>query len=368
MSSVYIGFDFDGCMAECYSLMPIIFLLEVLIPEELNKLVGREYIELKAAFKKCTADFYANVAINEVKTGGTLIRPSLLKVLPELLKERRENKIGNLFIYSNNQDSKLIDIVDHILALALVNLSSPVPEKDLVKDADTGRLQVFEPRVHRNAGCRSSEKILGFSYKEKTVKGIQVCLNKSINESELWFLDDTRDHTDLVNRLGLGKRYIETSKYEIKLKNLKIAEIFVRSFSKDCFDIAKPMGTVFLRAYSALEGIFVKTDSDKSGSRFNPLATDTDKKVIERLTYSMRIISPKASGRSKEKWTDKETQRDTDKLQKSLSMKFNQPKHLNPPADMAETATAYGQTMEGGRYRNRGSVTRRMRRKVHEAK
>jgi hypothetical protein len=364
MSSTYIGFDFDDCIAQCYSIMPVILFLEVMLEEEIKNLAEPMpplMLKTVASFKE---KFYENLAENEVQMKGTIIRPSILKILPELLKQRFEKKIEQLFIYSNNQDINLINLIDHVMALTLTKLPIPVPEAHLIKDANTGRLQTFLPRVHKMAPCRSSEKLIGFSYKEKTFSGVQTCLRKSIKESELWYLDDTLDHTDLINKLGLGKGYIQTSRYNIKMRNSKIAEIIVNSFPKEFFDINSLLGSIFLRAYSKLENIFIK--NSPISFKFNPGPTDTEKKLIENLTKSLNRISPKVNNRSKEKLTEKEVDEDIKMIRSGLKLNEMPANYLTPPPNIISTSSAYGQPLQGGRYRRR--VTRKMRRKVREAK
>ena len=383
MTSTYIGFDFDGCLAEAYTILPIVLLLEGFIKDEIRRSQTPVPKDVRDALSMYKERFYNRVALNEVATGGTLLRPSFLKVLPELLKQRQLGKIERLFIYSNNENVHLIDAVDHILALTLSKLKVPIPEAHLIKEQGTGRLQTFEPRIHRNAPCRSSERIQGDHYKEKTFQGIQTCLGKSIAESDLWFLDDTHDHVDLVNKLGLGRRYIETKKYEVKLKNPKLAELIVLSFPKECFDRATPIGAVFMKAYARVESIFIQTPKNeqyllKDDPRFNPKGTDDEKKRAELLSTSLKAISPNASGNFKAAWTAKETETDTDKLRKALEIDYNRPRKQEAPIETLATATAYGETMEGGqrnrrRYKHtrkhtRRAIIRKRTRKVRGAK
>ena len=376
MSSKYIGFDFDGCITESYSIMPIILFLEGLLPDEIRRFTEPIPPTVKNSFTLFKNRFYNRLALNEVKTGGTLIRPSFLKILPELLKQRSEHKIEKLFIYSNNQNHDLINAVDHILALTLNKLATPVPEAQLIKAPENGRLQTFEPRIHKTAPCRYSEKEQSDYFKEKTFQGIQTCLGKSISESELWFLDDTHDHVDLVNKLGLGRRYIETKKYEIKLKNPKLAEMIVLSFPKDCFSRTTLSGRIFMQAYSKLENIFIKGDPDeryliKKNPRFNPVGTEDEKKLTELLATSLRSISPNVNIRSKDKWSVNETETDADKLRKALNMDYSVPGYLMPPPNPIESAAAYGETLQGGGRggaKARRRITHKKKRKARGAK
>ena len=149
----YIGFDFDKCLAETYTLMPIIDFLEAILPaayETADEAIKEALISQKNKF-------YEILASNEVVTSGTIIRPSFLKVLPDLLKRRNSGDIDRLFIYSNNESQHLVDAVDHILALALERLS--VPRDHMVTEED-GSLHTFTPRICKNAGCRDRKSVV----------------------------------------------------------------------------------------------------------------------------------------------------------------------------------------------------------------
>jgi hypothetical protein len=211
------------------------------------------------------------------------------------------------------------------------------------------------------APCRYSEKLIGFSYKEKTFNGIQTCLRKPISESELFYLDDTLDHTDLINKLELGKGYIQTSRYNIKIKNSKIAEIFIKSFSKDFFNINNILGSIFLRAFSRMEDIFIK--NNPRSFKFNPLGTESEKKLIELLTKSLSHISPKVNNRSKDKMGEKDVIADVKNIRTALNLNNLQSSYMVSTPAVLNTAAAYGQTLQGG-----GNLTRKMKRKVHEAR
>ena len=375
MTSINIGFDFDGVITDGYSILPITLLLEGFIADEIKKSVVPVPKDIKDALSMYKERFYNRVAANEVATGGTLLRPSLLKILPELLKQRREGKISTLFIYSNNENYQLINAVDHILALTLTKLSVPVAKDNLIQEL-TG-LQVMEPRIHRNSPCRSSEKIQGDHYKEKTFQGIENCLGKAITPAELWFLDDTKDHIDLIQNLGLGERYIETKKYDIKLKNPKIAEMMILSYPKECFDTKTVIGTIFMNAYKRVESVFINTPANeryliKENPRFNPVGTENEKKRVELMSRSLNAVSPNIS-RTKAAWTAKETETDTDILRKRLNIDFNRPRYVKQVVETSDTALAtpyYGHAMEGGSKKkmNNSRITRRRTRKVRAAK
>ena len=125
MTSINIGFDFDGVITDGYSILPITLLLEGFIADEIKKSVVPVPKDIKDALSMYKERFYNRVAANEVATGGTLLRPSLLKILPELLKQRREGKISTLFIYSNNLKPVEVEIFSSQGKLVYHNTHNP---------------------------------------------------------------------------------------------------------------------------------------------------------------------------------------------------------------------------------------------------
>lgn len=353
-----IGFDFDECLAQAYSLMPLILFLERLLIKELKSKPTNS--EVKAQLMRGRERFYERLAENEFQTKGTIIRPSLLSILPILLKLKKEDKIDSLFIYSNNSSIDLINVCDHILALTLVKMG--VPTDHLIKGSQTSDLHTLMPRIHRDAPCRSGEPTDAGQFKEKTFAGVQTCLGRYIAESDLWFLDDTVDHKDLINKLR--GQYIETKKYEIIMKNNKLAEYICTSFPKEAFNPTMPLGKIFMEAYHALERYFIITPPGeqyivKTNPRFNPKGNETESKLAELLTRSLNAISPDAGGNRKSKWTGAETSTDTNILLKALEPVIVPrplvPNTYNTPRILS-TATAYREPIGGKRY---GSKTRR---------
>ena len=352
-----IGFDFDDCLAQGYSLMPIILFLERLLIKELR--LNPTTKDVKAILMRSKERFYEKLAENEFQTKGTIIRPSLLSILPKLLKLKKEGKIDSLFIYSNNSSIDLINVCDHILALTLVKLG--VPADHLVKDEGTNQLHTLMPRIHRDAPCRSSEQLEAGQFKGKSFQGVQTCLGRYIAESDLWFLDDTIDHKDLIEKLK--SQYVETKKYEVILKNNKLAEYICTSFPKEAFNPTTPMGKIFMDAYHALERYFIITPPGeqyivKINPRFNPKGNEPETKLAELLTRSLNAISPDAGGNRKAKWTSAESATDTNILMKALEpvlIAKTSAKTYNTPKVLS-TATAYREPIGGKRY---GNKTRR---------
>ena len=366
-----VGFDFDECLSYGYSIMPIILFLEHLLVKELR--VQGISAQTREAMLVARANFYNAVAENEVVTKGLLIRPSFLRVLPTLLKMRSKGEIQFMFIYSNNTNSTLINVVDHILALTLVKLG--VPESELMSEphGSVKRLQTLSPRLFRTSVCRSEEP-LKIEFKEKTLSGIFKCLNVNLPESDVWFLDDSPDHKSLMN--SLKTNYLQMKKYELQLKNTRLTELLINSFNKDAFNPSTEMGTVFLKAYSILEAHFIVVPPGekyliKENPRFDPKLTDELKKIAEKLKTSLNAVSPSASGRTKV-WTKVETDTDYGIIMKRLEHLFNpiikkstgfvaQPSELNAAT---ATAIAYREPFVGGRQSSKRSpVSSRSRKK-----
>jgi hypothetical protein len=255
-----------------------------------------------------------------------------------------------LFIYSNNESQHLVDAVDHILALALERLS--VPRDHMVTEED-GSLHTFTPRICKNAGCRSGE--VGGFFKEKTFEGIETCLETSITETDLIYFDDTRDHTALINRLGLNKGYFDVKPYDVTFKNEQIAQFILQAFSPDVFQVETPMGAIFMRAYGLLEEKFVKYENGRGyllGERSG---------LYEPLLKSLKAIST-GRGRAKRRWTASETQVDLVRIQSALKGSGEIQGRVQTPHTIS-TAAAYGQPLSvvGGRRSRRQRHSRHHR-------
>jgi hypothetical protein len=183
-----------------------------------------------------------------------------------------------------------------------------------------------------------------------------------VGESDVWFFDDTRDHTDLIAKIK--DHYIETKKYEVKLPNPKIAEFLITSFPKDVFNPGTAIGKVFLKAYSDMESYFIVTPPGelyltKANPRLNPKGPEDQKKLLEMLVASLREISPLASGRVKGNWSAADTAADISKLMKALEPAFLERTYKVPEKSLnLATATAYSETIggSGGHFRRRSKT------------
>jgi len=302
-----IGFDFDKCLAEAYTFVPFVLLLEILLPKAL-KLPGTSkqailYIE------KSKEVFYKKVALNEVKTKGTMFRPSTLKLLPKLIKLRQQGQINKLFIYSNNGINELINAVDHILGLVLQEVPYNVKADELINEND--RLHVLTPRIHMNNSCRASEPVEG-EFREKSIGGIQACLGESILESELWYLDDTQYHKKLMDEIK--DHYIVVEPYSINVSNKKLAELFIQSFPLDAFTPGSPTSSILINEINRIM------------PGFRPSSKETQVSLFEKFTKVLNKFSPEGSGRMLSNWKEDHVNSDLLKIEKSLHGAIEKPK------------------------------------------
>lgn len=343
-----IGFDFDDCIVQGYSLMPLVLLLERLLIKELK--VQSVTKDVQAQLLKGKEQFYERLALNEFETKGILVRPSFFNIIQSLLRLKKAGKIDSMFIYSNNSSIDIINVCDHIIALTLKHFE--VPDDHLIKD-DLGVLHTLTPRIHRDAPCRSNEPLDSGNFKEKTFNGIQTCLGKNISESDLWFLDDTVDHRDLID--NIKGQYIETKKYQVIMKNSKLAEFLVKSFPKAAFNPLSDIGKIFISAYNKLEKYFIIPAANKNPTRFNPKGNESEESLIELLSRSLNAISPNAKGNIKSKWSAAESAADTTVLMSMFEPIFTQKttKRTMDTVRAISTATAYREPIGGGRTKTR---------------
>jgi hypothetical protein len=292
-----IGFDFDLCIAEAWTLVPFILILETLLEKELA--VPNISKSSRFLLTKGRDIFYKKIADNEIKTGGVIFRPSMLKLLPIFLKMRQQGKIDHLFIYSNNKMNQLIDVCDHILALILQKPPYSVKRGAFVNEKDK-RIHTLTPRIHIDHPCRNSETLEG-KFKEKKFKAIRECLGENIHRSDLWFIDDTEHHTQLINELQ--ERYVVVEPYEIKISNKKLAEMFIESFTIQSFAPNSSTSAIFLKIINIVLPGFVPT-----GIEYRAV-------LIDKLTHTLNTTRPEGSGELIPGWTPDHVQSDYIKLE-----------------------------------------------------
>jgi hypothetical protein len=302
-----IGFDFDECLVQAYTMVPFVLLFEILLPRAM-KAPGISK-DVKFYIDKARSVFYQKIADNEVKTKGTLFRPSLLKLMPKLLKLRQEGKIKNLFIYSNNGINELLNTVDHILALTLKNSNYSVNEGELLKEASG--LHVLGPRIHIDNPCRVSTEPKGADgFREKTLAGIQGCLGENVSEKELWFVDDTEYHRDLMDKLK--DNYVVVESYSVHLSNKILADMFVDSFPLE-----------FLLPGSSVATI-LHTEINRIMPGFRPGIKETKHSLIEKFGKVLNKFSQPGAGRVMAVWKEDHVNSDLQKIERKLSGAINQ--------------------------------------------
>jgi len=338
-----IGFDFDKCLAEAYTIVPFVLLFEILLP---NALKIPETPKLaKLILEKSRLTFYKRLAAYEVQTKGTMFRPSFLRLLPKLIKLRQQGLLHKLFIYSNNTISEILNVADHILSLILQEPPYGVKKDELImEESDPNRIHTFAPRIHRDNICRNSEIMEG-AFREKSLEGIQACLGESILESELWFFDDTRDHHKLMNQIG--NQYVVVEPYTIQLSNKVLAELFVGSFDINVFYPGSQIGTILLDC--------INHPSLMPG--FRPKRSDDQGKIIERFIDVLKKFSPAGSGYLKKPWKADYTTNDVKYLENGIAGAINQKKQT-----FEEIIQTYKSVKSGGVHRGRIPESSRLKR------
>jgi hypothetical protein len=336
-----IGFDFDECLVQAYTMVPFVLLFEILLPRAM-KVPGISK-DVKFYIDKACSVFYQKVADNEVKTKGTLFRPSLLKLMPKLVKLRQDGKINKLFIYSNNGINELLNVVDRILALTLKNTHYGVNDGELLKEADG--LHVLGPRIHIDNQCRVSTETKGADgFREKTLRGIQQCLGDNITEKELWFVDDTEYHRNLMDYLK--DNYIVVESYSVHLSNKALAEMFIDSFPLELLLLGSPVATI------------LHSEINRIMPGFRPRLKETKSSLIEKFIKVLNKFSAPGAGRSMGVWKEDHVNSDLQKIEKRLSGAINQepvvisnyPATYSAPIGGAH-ASAYSAPLKGARHR-----------------
>ncbi len=157
-----IGFDMDQCLVEAFNLVPYIIFFE-------TKLRGID-LETQALIKKSRDIFYELIAASEI-TNPTIFRPSLVKLIAELIREKKQGKIKHMFIYSNNGYLQILNAIDHILALIITKAPYSVNENDLIWE--DGRQHVLTPRIYIDSTCRVNTEPKIVNFREKSLFSVQ---------------------------------------------------------------------------------------------------------------------------------------------------------------------------------------------------
>jgi hypothetical protein len=328
-----IGFDFDECIVHAYTFVPFVILFEILLPKAIKQ---PNYTKsVKFFIEKARIAFYNNIADNEIKTNGTLFRPSFLKLIPRLIKLRNAGKINKLFIYSNNGYLNVINIIDYILGLILQKAPYNINENELIKENDG--VHVLSPRIYLDDPKRAQvepKDIAGF--REKSLQGIQACVD-GINADELWFLDDKSYHTSLMN--SIKERYITVEEYTVKLSNRKLAELFIESFPLEFFLQGSSVATVLIQEINRLM------------PGFRPTAKATKQGLIDKLMIVLNKFSPGGAGRAMLNWKDDHVDTDLKKIEAKLPNIFISSQSLSSNYQLQQGDIAPVAPVGGGRHR-----------------
>jgi hypothetical protein len=262
-------------------------------------------LETQDIIKKSRDIFYDLVAAHEIAS-PTIFRPSLVKLIAELIREKKQGKIKHMFIYSNNGYLQILNAIDHILALIIKKSPYSINDQDLVWE--DGRQHVLTPRIYIDSTCRVNTEPKVVNFREKSLAGIQSCLNETIPAEELWFLDDSLQHTDLKTKLG--NRYINVEAYKIHISNTTLANFFIKSLPKRVFIQNMPLYTALI---PAINKVFIFENTV-----FYPTGKETHERLVEKFHEAMtknEVFKPEIASR---KWTKQKIETDYSSIKKLL--------------------------------------------------
>jgi hypothetical protein len=300
-----IGFDMDQCLVEAFNLVPFILFFEV------NFKVLLLEPGVQALIKKSRDIFYDLIASSEAShtnhvSNAHIFRPSLLKLFPALIKLKKEGKINHMFIYSNNGYLQILNAIDHILALILKKAPYSVNENDLI--LEDGRLHVLTPRIYIDSTCRVNTEPKIDRFREKSLAGIQACLNESISPSELWFFDDSMQHRDLITRLG--EHYINVEAYESHMSNKTLIKFFIKSMPGEVF---KPGTALYQTIIPLINKLFIFEQPT-----FYPTGKESQERLIEKFHEIMSKNAYFKPKNTSKKWSTEKINSDYNVVKKVL--------------------------------------------------
>ena len=267
----------------------------------------RMYIE------KARVAFYEGVAKHEIQTGGTLFRPSFLKLLPKLIELRAQGKLRKVFIYSNNKIKQTLDVADYILTFILKSKQYNVKSEYFT--TENNEPHILTPRIHLNHRCRvnSEQTDSGGVFREKTLAGIRECLGENISDSELLFFDDQKTHVSLLQ--SIGSNFVLVDPYRVIMPNKILGEIFLQSFdTRQAFSPETELSKVLLAEINKFMWI---GSGEKPG--FRPNGRETLGDLLKKFTPILNKFSPKAV-RAVARWKDDHINSDYNILLKSVKV------------------------------------------------
>lgn len=342
-----IGFDMDQCLVEAFNLVPFILFFE-------TKLRGINP-EMQTLIKTSRDIFYELVAEHEITT-PTIFRPSLVKLVAELIREKKQGKIKHMFIYSNNGYLQILNAIDHILARIIKKAPYSVNDQDIIWE--DGRQHVLTPRIYIDSTCRANTEPKIGHFREKSLSGIHACLNDTMPAEELWFLDDSLQHTDLKTKLG--NRYINVEVYKVHISNKILVNFFLKSLPKRVFIPNMPLYNTLI---PLINKVFIFENAV-----FYPTGKEPFERLVEKFHEAMSkndVFKPEIASR---KWTKQKVETDYSSIKKLLPS-FSSGYKPTPRLNQATLRTAtnprrtYGGNPTSRRKRFRILRTRRKSRK-----
>jgi hypothetical protein len=133
-------------------------------------------------------------------------------------------------------------------------------------------------------------------------------LNDNISAEELWFLDDSLQHTDLKTKLG--NRYINVEAYKVHISNTILVNFFLKSLPKRVFISNMPL-------YDAVIPVINKVFIFENAV-FYPTGKEPHERLVEKFHEAMtknEIFKPEIASR---KWTKQKVETDYSSIKKLL--------------------------------------------------
>jgi hypothetical protein len=209
MGGNYFIFDMDETLAELYPMFYFITSLRDNIPSD-----GKEH------YDRAYDIFVRNILKQEVSSSPLgIVRPGILRVMEKLYALKRQGKIKDVVIYSNN---------GHLDSLHFI--------RDLIQ-AHIGSKNFIRECIDWNHPMRDAERLKqpGAAYKTWNVlKNILVEGNckapTNLEPSSVFFFDDL-EHADLQRNLGPGN-YFKVPPYTFRASFDRIADEYRKALDE----------------------------------------------------------------------------------------------------------------------------------------
>lgn len=211
----YFVFDMDETLAELYSVYYFIASLKLKETlEEDNKAAAQEIpAHLTKALDQVYQCFVSEILKKERSSNPLgILRPGILSIMRELYSLKRQGKVANVIIYSNN---------GHLQSLEFI--------RDLIHQ-NIGTDKLIKECIHWSHPMREEERTNVEGAANKTwpvLKNIMVEGNckapNTLAPSNVYFFDDL-DHPDL--QVALGENYYKVPAYTYRADFNQIAKIY----------------------------------------------------------------------------------------------------------------------------------------------